>query len=254
MAMGYSGTPKYQEIIDRVKSRISSPGALPVGMRNLFNDTPAQEAPQNINSYATGGHVGPGGMNMTQAAGVKGSPQTQGMDPVAMQQQAQQTMQQNPQMVQQLQQALMQAMQSGELTMEELNTAVQLAQVALNNPQMYPRLRQFAIQQGIATEQDIPQQYDQGLLIALYVAGQAMQTGNQAPAAGQTGQSMPAMKSGGQVPGSKNKDGSVPITAHEDEFVIKRGTVMAMGLDKLRKMNEKYDDDGNEVEKPATGA
>ena len=52
--------------------------------------------------------------------------------------------------------------------------ATQLAQVALQNPQMYPQLRQFAIDRGLAGPNDLPMEYDQGLVIALVTAAKAM--------------------------------------------------------------------------------
>ena len=49
------------------------------------------------------------------------------------------------------------ALQSGELTAQELNMGVQLIESAVNNPSLYPQLRKFAVQQGIAGEEDLPQ-------------------------------------------------------------------------------------------------
>ena len=136
-------------------------------------------------------------------------------------------MQNNPQMAEQLKQEIMALMQSGELTPDELNKMVQLARAALQQPALYPQIRAFAIQQGLGTEEDIPQQFDQGLLIAVVIAGQALQGGAEA---GAQNQAMPSMKEGGALPAkSQNKDGSIPINAHEGEYVVPAEVVRHYG-------------------------
>lgn len=139
------------------------------------------------------------------------------------------TIQNNPQMAEQLKQEIMALMQTGELTADELNKMVQLAKAALQQPALYPQIRAFAIQQGLGTEQDIPQQFDQGLLIAVVIAGEAMQgAGPQQGAQG--GVPMPSMKEGGALPAkSKNMDGSIPINAHEGEYVVPAEVVRHYG-------------------------
>jgi hypothetical protein len=146
-------------------------------------------------------------------------------------------MQSNPQMVEQLKTQIMQLMQSGELTAQELNMAVQLSRAALQDPKLYPQLRQFAIQQGIGTEQDLPQEFDQGLLISIVIAGRAMDAG-----AGNPGQVMPSMKEGGALPSkSANQDGSIPIEAHEGEYVIPADVVKYYGTKFLDGLKEKME-------------
>jgi hypothetical protein len=110
------------------------------------------------------------------------------------------------QMVQQIQNTIQAGLQSGELTQQELNMAVQLATVALQNPEMYPYVRNFAIQQGLADEQSLSPQYDEGLLFVILLAariaqqnmgGQNMIQGGSPAMAG--GQPQMAMANGGQV-------------------------------------------------------
>jgi hypothetical protein len=138
-------------------------------------------------------------------------------------------MQNNPQMAEQLKQEMMALMQSGELTADELNKMVQLAKAALQQPALYPQIRAFAIQQGLGTEEEIPQQFDQGLLVAVVIAGQAMQ-GAEPQAGAQGGAPMPSMKEGGALPSkSGNKDGSIPINAHEGEYVVPAEVVRHYG-------------------------
>jgi hypothetical protein len=143
---------------------------------------------------------------------------------------------------------IMQEMQTGELTQQELNMVVQLATVAARNPEMYPYVRKFAIQQGIATEQDLPQQYDQGLVFILLLAARAVQQdmGGQnmmqggSPAAGQT--AMPSMAKGGPVPQSAKSDGGVIIEAHEGEYVIPKKVVEMKGKEFFDSLVQKYKD------------
>jgi len=196
-----------------------------------------------IPSYANGGMVGPGGMPMPTApmgqAGVSQGAPGGAMDPQMMEMQINQFATQNPQQVQQIRNAIMQEVQSGGLTMDELNMVIQLATVAAQNPAMYPNIRQYAIQQGIATEADLPPQYDPGLVFVLLLAAKAIQQemggqGGQGPAA------IPSMARGGQVPNSKSDSGEVLIMAHEKEYVIPRNVVEMKGKEFFDNLVEKY--------------
>jgi hypothetical protein len=179
----------------------------------------AQEMPQGAAQPAAQG---------PQRAAVQ-TPSQQQLSYDQVQTEIQSMMQNNPQMAEQLKQEMMALMQSGELTADELNKMVQLAKAALQQPALYPQIRAFAIQQGLGTEQDIPQQYDQGLLIAVVIAGQAMQGAEPQPGA-QGGAPMPSMKEGGALPAkSNNKDGSIPINAHEGEYVVPAEVVRHYG-------------------------
>ena len=205
-------------------------------------------------SYQMGGMVGTGGMPEPTSAGL--APQGQAGAPMApemLDMQVNQFATQHPQEVAQIRQAIMEVMQSGELTAQELNMVVQLATVAAQNPEMYPYVRNFAIQQGIATEQDLPQQYDQGLVFVLLLAaraiqadmgGQDMMQGGQppmpaAPVAPQSG-AVPSMAKGGMTPDSKKSDGSVLINAHEGEYVIPANVVKMKGKEFFDSLVEKY--------------
>lgn len=177
-------------------------------------------------SFADGGMIGPGGVPV-RGAGLVPSGQAQGVTPELMQQEVRRLVQSNPQAVVQIQQAVMQALQSGDLTPQELNVIAQLAVAAAQNPEVYPQVRQFAIQQGLATEADLPQQYDQGLVFTLLLVVQAAQAqiGGQPLGAGQpmsAGQSpVGSYAGGGALPeNSPNPDGSIKINAHEGEVIM----------------------------------
>jgi hypothetical protein len=254
-------------------------GGMQSGMSSGMG-TPGTFAP----SYEQGGMIGPGGIpeyipgmqqGMPQASGMPqptgmsggmGEPtsvglapqgQTQegeGMSPQMLDMQVNQFAAQHPQQVEQIRAAIMQVMQTGELTQEELNMVVQLATVAAQNPEMYPYVRNFAIQQGIATEQDIPAQYDQGLVFVLLLAaraiqsdqgGQNMMQGGSPAMAGaapmpQAQGAIPSMAKGGMTPDSKKADGSVLINAHEGEYVIPSNVVKMKGREFFDSLVEKY--------------
>ena len=213
-----------------------------------------------IPSYQAGGMIGAGGMP-EQMAGMASAPaptsaglaeQGQmpqgGMSPQMMEMQVNQFATQHPQQVAQIRASIMEVMQTGELTQPELNNIVQLATVAAQNPEMYPYVRNVAIQNGIATEQDWPAQYDQGLVFVLLLAARAiqadlggqnmMQGGSPAMAGG----AIPSMSQGGMTPDSKKADGSVLINAHEGEFVVPAHVVKMKGKEFFDSLIEKYRD------------
>lgn len=196
-----------------------------------------------VPSYQVGGMIGPGGAPDMAGAAQQPAP----MAPQMLEMQVNQFASQHPEQVAQIRAAVMQALQSGELTQQELNMIVQLATVAAQNPEMYPNVRRFAIQQGIATEQDLPQQYDQGLVFVLLLAaravqadlgGQNMMQGGSPAMAG--GQPIPSMAKGGMTPDSKKSDGSVLINAHEGEYVIPANVVKMKGKEFFDNLVEKY--------------
>jgi hypothetical protein len=210
-------------------------------------------------SYAEGGLVQPGGPPQGGLA-PQGAVQQQSVGMKGMEAEMQRMVQQNPKQILQMRDLIMQGIQNGEVTMEELNMGVQLATAAAQNPELWPQLRQFAIQQGLGTEQEIPQQYDEGLVFSLLLGARAIQQqgpqgggqpampqqgpqGGGQPAMPQgpipqaAGQPAPGFMSGGALPkDSRNTDGSIPITAHEGEYVIPEDIVRRKGTDFFDKM------------------
>lgn len=195
-------------------------------------------------SYAEGGMIGPMGMPQRPNGAQPGlaQPGDQKLTPQQVEVQAQQFVQRNPQQVQEIQGAIQEAMATGELTQQELNMVVQMATVALQNPDMYPQLRQLAIQQGLAEEGDISPEFDSGLLFALVVAGKATaNAGGGAMPMSQGQAPVASMKTGGQLPmSSPNPDGSIPINAHEGEYVIPAHVVRAKGTEFFDKLVMQY--------------
>ena len=199
---------------------------------------PARPTP----SYAMGGYVGPSGQPVVPA-GL--TPPEVGMDvtPEQIDQTVNQTMQANPQMVQQIQQLIMESVQSGELTMQELNTLGQMAQAALQDPNLYPQLRQMAIREGLATAEDIPPQFDPALITVMLVAIRSVRgMGGQEQAQPQ----MMSMAMGGVVPISKKQSvdprHNKPVVAEleEGEYVIPKNVVEMKGREFFDSLIKKY--------------
>ncbi len=152
-------------------------------------------------------------------------------------------LQQNPELVERVQEVMAYAIQTGEMTPDELNMAVQLAKTALANPASYPQVRQFAIQNGLGTEQDIPQQLDKGLLFTLIATGKAMQNG--APAARgqqQAAPSAPATPDAGIIPSYREggMTGDTPHIAklHAREYIVPEDALIYHGKKHFDKLVE----------------
>lgn len=210
--------------------------------------------------YATGGAVGqpPAGLAPQQAG--TGAPPMQGgpmganaappspVNPQMFHAQAADLLQQHPEIKQQIQQAVQQAMASGQLTMQEAQMGVQLCQACINNPALWPQLRAFAIQNGLATGDQIPQQYDQGLVMAILIAAKAVGADSGQGAQG-AGGPQGRFATGGLIsgPGSGTSD-SIPaktntgdsIKVSNGEFIIPEHVVKAKGTDFFEKMIESY--------------
>lgn len=207
-------------------------------------------------TYADGGMVGQGGMPVRSAGMNPQQQQGQPMSPQMVEMQIQEFMRSQPQAVAQIQEAIMAGFQTGEITPQEINQAGQLAMTALQNPEMYPYVRNFAIQQGITTEQELPAEYDQGLVIVLIVALRAVQSMTGAMGMGGSMGSvpmtpqqepMPRMEAGGRIPQnmSPSRDNTgrrddVTIKASAGEYVIPKHVVEAKGTEFFDKLLESY--------------
>lgn len=172
------------------------------------------------------------------------------MNSAQIEQEAQRFVQQHPQEVQKIQEVIAVAMQMGELTPEELNMAVQLAKTALARPESYPQIRQFAIQNGLGTEQDIPQEMDQGLLYVLIVAGKSMAPSGNAMQ-GQPPSPAQQPKANGVIPeysdGGMTGDKPHIAKLHAREYVIPEDALIYHGKKHFDKLVEQArNPDGNQ--------
>jgi hypothetical protein len=195
-------------------------------------------------TYQEGGMVGPGGMPM-RPAGVQPQQGT-ATNPQMMEMQVNEIMSKNPEAVARIRAGIEAGIQSGELDANELNTIIQLAKTVMQNPEMYPQIRQMAIQRGIATEADLPAQFDEGLVIAIIAAGKSMEAdvqieGGQAPMPQPPVQEM---EFGGMVNGPSHDQGGVrvkmkgggEIEVEGGEYVIPKDVVKKKGTDFFDKM------------------
>jgi hypothetical protein len=246
------------------------------GLSELVNYTPRIAKEQNMNfpwlpQYQQGGLI-PDAAAVGQAPpGVGQAPPGVGqagqtappVSPQEIEAEIQRMMQSNPQGVLQIKQVIQEQLQTGQLTQQEFNLAGQLAQAAAQNPQLWPKLRAFAIQQGLAGENDLSQEFDAGLVFALLMAvravqsniggpGQPQATGQ--PGVPQQGQVAPprpaglavpdasgqpprrAFEGGGGAGKSRNIDGSISAVLHEGEFVIPQKVVQQKGTDFFNKL------------------
>lgn len=213
-----------------------------------------QSLSMDIPSFQEGGMIGEGGSPIP-VGGVPGMPMQAGVNPAmnaetpmdaqAMQMQINRVASRHPQAMAEIRNAIVEEMQSGDLTQQELNMIVQLAQLAANNPEMYPYVKQFAMQQGIAAAGDLPEQYDQGLVMVLLLAARAVQQdlGGAPAEAGQppgnAGPVIPTMAKGGMLPNS-GKSEPVIIEAHTGEYVIPKHVVDMKGKEFFDSLVEKY--------------
>lgn len=221
-------------------------------------------------SYEEGGMIGPQGMPV-RPAGLQQQQASGPMNPQMIDMQINDMLNNNPEVVARVRAAIEAGIQSGELSQQGLNMAVQLAEVVLQNPDMYPQMRQFAIQRGLIPAEDIPEQYDQGLVIAIIIAAKAMkadvqlegvqmnpEVGQVAPMQGAQAGSMQQppmqeMEFGGMVNGPSHEKGGVrvkmrgggEIEVEGGEYVIPKDIVKAKGTEFFDKMLAQYQGEGN---------
>jgi len=214
---------------------------MPLTQSPVMGNMGMQPTPPQTMSYQEGGMVQPAGIQPM------GMPTNQPMNPEVMDMEINRMMSENPEVVARMRAAIEAGLQSGELTMEELNMAIQLAKAVLQDPSMYPQIRQFAIQKGLATEQDLPMQYDEGLIVAILIASKSLEadvqfTGEQQP--------MQEMQDGGILKGPSHDQGGIPVKVAGDqiaemeggEYVIPKHIVKAKGTEFFDKMLASYED------------
>lgn len=206
-------------------------------------------------AFADGGMVPPAPSAAPPQPGL--APQQAGMAPPGgaapqrmtlqqLQQEAQKFAQANPQAVQLIRDSFMEGIQSGEVTVQQITMMVQMAVAAAQNPELYPRLRQMLIQQQLADEEDLPMQYDQGIIFTLIVAGTTVQQDGQGMAPPQVpGAQAPAamMKDGGHIAMTRSPTGDntgraddIPIRVSGGEYVIPKHVVERKGTEFFDKL------------------
>ena len=239
--------PAIQSLIDMPAAGVASGAIRPIQTGTVAQDPNFAALDFRMQpTYQEGGMVGPGGMPM-RPAGVQPQQGT-ATNPQMMEMQVNEIMSKNPEAVARIRSGIEAGIQSGELDANELNTIIQLAKTVMQNPEMYPQIRQMAIQRGIATEADLPAQFDQGLIIAIIAAGKSMEAdvqigGGQAPMP-QPQPQVQEMEFGGMVNGPSHDQGGVrvqmkgggEIEVEGGEYVIPKDVVKKKGTDFFDKM------------------
>ena len=208
--------------------------------------------------YAVGGMVGDMGAPVPEGMPQQGMPQQQlplgaqpGGDIALSGQDAHSFAQTHPEAVQQIAAELQQMIQAGELTPQQLQMGAKLAETAMNDPSTYPQIRKYAIQQGIVSPEDMPEQYDEAVLFLIVLGADAIQGMQQGQPMGMD--QMQNYAEGGLVtPGSDGSSGGpvvgpgtgtsddVPIRVSTGEYVIPAHVVEMKGREFFDKMIENY--------------
>ena len=237
--------PAIQSLIDMPAAGVASGAIRPIQTGTVAQDPNYAALDFRMQpTYQEGGMVGPGGMPV-RPAGVQPQ-QGAAVNPQMLDMQVNEIMSQNPEAVARIRAGIEAGIQSGELDANELNTIIQLAKTVMQNPEMYPQIRQMAISRGIATEADLPAQFDQGLVMAIIAAGKSMEAdvqieGGQAPMPQPPVQEM---EFGGMVNGPSHDQGGVrvkmkgggEIEVEGGEYVIPKDVVKKKGTDFFDKM------------------
>lgn len=227
-------------------------GEIPTGTTQGGNPNVAA---MDFRNQPMGGQDQP--MMMQEGGMIPSAQMPQGpMNPSMMEGQINQTLSANPEAVARIRAAIEAGIQSGELDANELNMIIQLAKTVQQNPAMYPQIRQMAIQRGILPAEEIPEQYDEGLITAIIMAAKAMEADVQIESADapmapvpQTPAQPPAqMAVGGLVVGPSHAKGGVrgrvrgsdqvDFEVEGGEYVVNAKTVAKKGTDFFDKLNE----------------
>lgn len=209
-------------------------------------------------AYATGGVVGqaPNPMGMPPASGGQPGLQPGGageggyVDHKTADMQINDLLARNPQVKQQIQQVIQQGIQDGSINPQMAQMAVQLAQACVQNPALYPQLRQFAIQRGIVDPEDLPEQYDQGLVLTILMAAKAAQGMGEAPQQTLAQNAQQQFAQGGMIQGpgtgtsdsvqAVNTSNGQPVKVSNGEYVVPAAVVAAKGRDFFDSLVRKY--------------
>lgn len=238
-------------------------GAPMLGVQQQAAPSAAPGLPaQATSKFADGGMVGgqpPGGPPAGPGMPQQGAGQPP-MNPQLAQAHMADMLAKNPQVTGQLTAVIQHAIQTGQISPPQLHMAVQMCQAVLNNPALWPQLRNFAVQRGLCGPNDLPQQYDQGLVLTILTAARAYEQsqGGQQGAAmmqGQPGQppqqgQPQGMANGGMVRGpgtgtsdsvpAQNTSTGQPAALSNGEFVIPADVVAAKGKDFFNTLVKKY--------------
>lgn len=213
----------------------------------LPNQQPAMN-PMAVPTMQTGGPV-PSPQLGGPTVGLQPQQNAGPMDPNMANAQLDEALKKNPELVARIRAAIEAGLQTGELNTQDLNMISQMATAVMQNPSLYPQMRQAAIQRGLATEEDLPPQYDEGLVMVLMLVAKSLEYDVQFEGQGNS------MPEGGMLKGPSHAQGGIPVKAgggltemEGGEFVIPKHIVKAKGTEFFDKMIKQYEE-GGEVKK-----
>ena len=146
----------------------------------------------------------------------------------------------NPQVMQAIKAHIDQAIQSGQLNPQQLQMMGQLAQSAMQHPELWPKLRQFAIQANLPDAQKLPMQFDQGVCMSLIAASQASQHGDRPGAYADGGKiNGPGTGTSDSIPAVNHSTGQ-PLRVANGEYIIPADVVATKGKEFFDNIVRKY--------------
>ena len=223
----------------------SALGEIPTGVTGGNPQYPVLDFRMQPATFQEGGMVPPAGLQPQMPQGPT--------NPAIMNSQIDQTLAQNPEVVARIRASIEAGIQSGELDANQLNMIIQLAKTVQQNPAMYPQIRQMAIQRGLVPEEDMPQQYDEGLINAILMAAKAMEADVQIESAEMMQPQPPQMMNeGGVLVGPSHAQGGIPVKVagvnnaemEGGEYVIPKNVVKAKGTEFFDRMLKQYEEGG----------
>jgi hypothetical protein len=157
----------------------------------------------------------------------------------------------NPQAMAAMKAHVQQGIDSGKVNPQQIQMLGQLAHSAVQHPELWPKLRQFAIQTALAKPTDIPMQFSQSLCMGLMAAAAAAQHGDRPGAFANGG----AITSNGQGHGgvihgpgtgvsdsvhAQNSSTGQPLEVSNGEYVIPADVVVTKGKEFFDNIVRKY--------------
>lgn len=146
----------------------------------------------------------------------------------------------DPQVMQTLKAHLDQAIQAGQLNPQQLQMMGQLAQSAIQHPELWPKLRQFAIQAGLPDAKQLPMQFNQAICMALMAASHASQHGDR-PGAFANGGMLhgPGTGTSDSIHAHNTSTGQ-PVKLSNGEYIIPADVVATKGKEFFDNIVRKY--------------
>jgi hypothetical protein len=146
----------------------------------------------------------------------------------------------NPQAMQAMKTHIDQAIQSGQVNPQQLMMMGQLAQSAMQHPELWPKLRQFAMQAGLPDAQQLPMQFNQQLCMAMLAASHAAQHGDRPGAFADGGKiNGPGTGTSDSIPAHNTSTGQ-PLRVADGEYIIPADVVATKGKEFFDNIVRKY--------------